>query len=144
MQVGNRVVRAIVVSRDRLRESPVTTKYIDVVPDKSEEPQYAFSDNEHNESSYSDEEPNEFVAKFPVKNNKPEQPKTVMRQSYSDLGELQGSVEGPINPVNYHGTQINVWGFPHPELANFLQPKQEPQPALGYLTDQMIRVNIFL
>lgn len=56
-----------------------------------------------------------------------------------DMAELQGSVEGPINPVNYSGTQINVWGFPTPELANYLAPRQ-PQPNLGYLTDQMIRV----
>lgn len=128
LQPGNRVVRAIVVSRDRLRESPVATKYIDVVLQKQET--YNYSDHEQNYSSYSDDEQNEFMKSS---NRKPEQEKV------PDLPEIQGSLEGPINPVNYSGTQINVWGFPTPELANFLQPR-EPQPNLGFLTEQMIKV----
>lgn len=57
----------------------------------------------------------------------------------NDFAELQGSVEGPINPVNYSGTQINVWGFPGPELGNILAPRPPPTPQLGFLTDQMIK-----
>ena len=55
--------------------------------------------------------------------------------------DIGGSIEGPINPINYSGTQINVWGFPGPEIANLLQPPKAPQPQLGFLTDQMIKVN---
>ena len=61
-----------------------------------------------------------------------------MKPSHSDYAEFQGSVEGPINPINYSGTQINVWGIPGPNIASFLE-KKTPQPNVGYLTDQMIK-----
>lgn len=61
-----------------------------------------------------------------------------MKGSPGDLAEMQGSVEGPINPVNYSGTQINVWGFPGPEIANYLAPRP-PQTQTGFLTEQMIK-----
>lgn len=129
LQIGNRVVKAIVVSRDRLRESPISTRFIDVTPNY--QPPTNLSDRDVNdESSYSDEEQSEYMNKFPA------------NRKNSEIAELQGSVEGPINPVNYSGTQINVWGgFPSPELANFLAPKPPPQPQLGFLTDQMIKVS---
>lgn len=139
LQMGNRVVKAIVVSRDGLRDSPIATRYIDVVPAESlgrgagggsdRELRYGLSDRSSRSSSFSDEEGSQFMhgggAAFGGGPN--------------DLAELQGSVEGPINPVNYSGTQINVWGFPGPEIGNFLAPRQPPQPQMGFLTDQMIK-----
>lgn len=128
--MGNRVVRAIVSSRDRLRESPIATRYIDVVTDRLHN---SNSDHEHNDSSLSDEE-QEVSNNFQKRKNSDSS-----RRSMSEMGEIQGSVEGPINPVNYSGTQINVWGFPTPELTNFLAPKPPPTQT-GFLTENMIRV----
>jgi len=81
-----------------------------------------------NESSYSDEDQpkNQFLNPY-------------QKRQSNDYLELQGSVDGPINPINYSGTQINVWGFPTPDMGNLLN-KKEPQPAVGYLTEQMIKV----
>lgn len=85
----------------------------------------------HSQSSYSDEEDN-------IYKNKSLMP----YGSTSDMAEIQGSIDGPINPINYSGTQINIWGFPGPNLANVIDPKDQ-QPNLGALTEQMIKV-IFL
>ena len=137
LQVGNRVVKAIVVSRDRLRESAIATRYIDVMATAQPESggdRYGgggyISDRDggsRSSSTSGGDEESQFM-RPPLPN---------------DIAELQGSVEGPINPVNYSGTQINVWGFPTPELANYLAPKQ-PTPQMGYLTEQMIKVNYIL
>ncbi len=94
------------------------------------------SDNEINYSSVSDDEEkrsNEFVDHFKYK---------IKRRSIdSDFAEIRGSIEGgPGNPINYSGTQINVRGIPPPDLTSFLDPKHK-QPNLGYLTDQMLKVN---
>jgi len=69
-------------------------------------------------------------------------PKMMMMKHHHD--DMYGSLEGPINPVNYTGTQLNVFG-PMPilagsDLANFFQRKQKPEPNVGFLTDQMIKV----
>lgn len=139
LQLGNRVVRAIVCSRDRLRESPIATRYIDVFPDKSSNSDH---DHDQDELSYSDEEPQqEFMNSFSNNSIQKRRNSDSSRKSMGDLSELQGSVEGPINPVNYSGTQINVWGFPTPELVNYLAPRQQPQVQTGFLTEAMIRVN---
>ena len=121
------MVRAIVSSRDRLRESPVATRYIDVLPIKPS------SDHEHDitESSYSEDE---SVSSNRSRTNSVK----FRRRSSSELGELRGTIDGAINPINYSGTQINVWGFPNPELANFL-PKPN-QTQMGFLTENMIKV----
>lgn len=139
LQLGNRVVRAICVSRDKLRESPTTTKYIDVVAEKENRNNVYYSDNENNYSrSLSDNDDDaeygtEFMDRFKYR---------VKRKSLDDdYAEVQGSLEsGPMNPVNYSGTQINVWGVAPPDLTGFLdQRAKPPQPELGFLTDQMIR-----
>lgn len=128
MQLGNRVVKAIVVSRDRLRESQIATRYIDVVPMESSgggsdrDLRYGYPSDRDSPSS-SGEEESQFMR----------------GGGAGDIAELQGSVEGPINPVNYSGTQINVWGFPTPELTNFLAPRPPPQTQMGFLTEQMIK-----
>ncbi len=125
LQLGKRVVRAIVTSRDRLRESPVSTKYIDVVIEQG-----FLSEN----SSYSDVEEEtthtEFIEEFPV-------PMPLVRRSSLTevchntrppyFTEFEGAIEGPINPVNYSGTQINVWGVPPGNIGNFLNRNQQQQ-----------------
>lgn len=125
-------MKAIVVSRDRLRESAVTTRYIDVIPNE----EYQQSVNRYmsgrespcvSSSSVSDADDAAY-------------PQFLKGFGAGDMAELQGSVEGPINPVNYSGTQINVWGFPTPELVDYLKPK--PQVQTGFLTEQMIKVAI--
>ena len=67
LQPGNRVVRAIAVTRDRLRESAVATRYIDVTLNGDNEANNyrPYSDHEQNDSSYSDEEQPEFMNRFP-------------------------------------------------------------------------------
>lgn len=42
-------------------------------------------------------------------------------QRPSHFTEFEGAIEGPINPVNYSGTQINVWGMPPAGLGNYLK-----------------------
>lgn len=96
------------------------------MPDK----QLSDHEQEINESSYSDDD--EYT-------NKSRRDSVQLRRSSSDFGEMQGSVEGPINPVNYSGTQINVWGFPSPDLVNYLH-KPQPQTQVGFLTENMIKV----
>ena len=141
LQLGKRVVRAIVTSRDRLRESPVSTKYIDVtIEPPSPDENSSFSDPEELAPVV-----HEVIEEFPG-------PIPFIRRSNSELGfhrvihpvpmmppppppqtDFEGHIEGPINPVNYHGTQINVWGIPPPNLGGFLDPRrqiQQPQPPV--------------
>ncbi len=92
------------------------------------------------DESSSDEEPSEIITHRPKTDSSRQR---LNKPSMENMGELYGSVEGPINPVNYTGTQINVWGFPTPDLAAFLQ-KKKPETQVGFLTDQMIKVNLFL
>lgn len=55
--------------------------------------------------------------------------------------------DGPFNPTNYSGTQINVWGAPAGSLAGLnggtlgTTSAMSPYPTqFGFLTEQMIRV----
>lgn len=145
LQLGKRVVRAIVTSRDRLRESPVSTKYIDVTiepPSPDENSSYSDGEDQVIPST------NEFIdVEFPG-------PVPFIRRSNSEVfhramlhpvpippppppvqTDFEGHIEGPINPVNYSGTQINVWGIPPPNLGGFLDSRRQkpveqapPQP----------------
>ena len=145
LQPGNRVVRAIAVTRDRLRESAVATRYIDVTLNGDNEANNyrPYSDHEQNDSSYSDEEQPEFMNRFPRSQSGVDQSKNHQLVPFggaNDMAEIQGSIDGPINPINYSGTQINIWGFPTPDIGNLIEPKAV-EPKLGYLTDQMIKVH---
>jgi hypothetical protein len=135
LQLGSRVLKAIAVSRDKLRESVVSVKYMDVVPDPlTSDEQVAFhthmimpandqsnSDNEEDELDNSDVE-------FMDQCSKPRR----------KILEVESRLEGPIRPINYSGTQINVWGMPTPALSGLLSPKQK-QPQMGALTEDMIK-----
>lgn len=65
------------------------------------------------------------------------------RQAWDDGITVQGSVEGPISPVNYAGTQINIWGTPGGNLTEGLLHVADPSrnPNFGYMTEQMLEVN---
>lgn len=143
LQLGSRVLKAIAVSRDRLRESPVTTKYIDVLPESVDEPERWWPESAKRSNHYSssestddDEEPSEFISRGGVL-----VPYKSKQSSKDDVVEVQGALEGgPSNPVNYSGTQINVWGLPTPGLANLFGGRQPPQPNIGPHTQDMINV----
>jgi hypothetical protein len=55
---------------------------------------------------------------------------------------MNGAIEGPINPTNYSGTQINIWGFPPTDIAGLTDAAGlNPKPQnLGYMTEDMIKV----
>ena len=65
-----------------------------------------------------------------------------LRQPWDDSFQLSGSVEGPISPVNYAGTQINIWGIPGGNLTEGLLHVADPSrnPNFGYMTEEMIKV----
>ena len=59
--------------------------------------------------------------------------------------------DGPFNPTNYSGTQINVWGAPPggvwpagPGMVAFGNGPPAPQYPVqyGFLTEQMIEVRM--
>ncbi len=65
------------------------------------------------------------------------------RTPWEEGFNVQGSVEGPISPVNYAGTQINIWGTPGgnwtDELMHIADPSRNPN--YGYMTEQMLEVS---
>ena len=65
------------------------------------------------------------------------------RNAWDDGITVQGSVEGPISPVNYAGTQINIWGTPGGNLTEGLLHVADPSrnPNFGYMTEEMLQVN---
>ena len=65
------------------------------------------------------------------------------RTGLDDSFNIQGSIEGPISPVNYAGTQVNVWGTPGGHWADGLLNIADPNrnPNYGYMTEQMLEVD---
>jgi hypothetical protein len=59
--------------------------------------------------------------------------------------EVESRLEGPIRPINYSGTQINVWGMPTPNMQELFgggANKQRQQPHLGpHTADMLNKVN---
>ena len=100
-------------------------------------------DTEDNDDD-DDKEPSEFL-----KHRNKNANKALPNQQNQHQTEISGSLEGPINPVNYSGTQINVWGFPggasSDQLTSLLLQQdaksKEEQLKLGPLTDEMIKVS---
>ena len=136
-----------------MRSSQVSTKYIDVVVAPSSSNVVYFSDHQDVSSTSDNDSSDEPLNNN--NNNKPMFKKSKSKQSLSEQKQLplplplldtniSGSLEGPINPINYSGTQINVWGFPPggADLANLLQTNSttKEQTHLGPITDQMIKV----
>jgi len=131
-----------------LRSSQVSTKYIDVVlpPHLSPSNVVYFSDHQEvssmSDSGDEDSSNNEddVLPKSKSKNNNNKKTPPLPLPLPLDTN-ISGSLEGPINPINYSGTQINVWGFPPvgADLANLLQTNKQ-EPNLGPITDKMIKV----
>lgn len=61
-----------------------------------------------------------------------------------DSYHVEGSIEGPISPINYSGTQVNVWGIPAgrwtDDLMNVADSNKQSQ--FGYMTEQMLQVKL--
>ena len=79
------------------------------------------------------------------RSNSANQPREdLSRNEWDDAVHIQGSVEGPISPVNYSGTQINVWGLPGGRWTEELMHAADPNrnPNFGYMTEQMLDVRI--
>ncbi|CAF0771349.1 unnamed protein product [Didymodactylos carnosus] len=173
---GRRVVKVVAVSTDGLRESNVTTKYVDV-NDMYSENNYDFEPDEFeengndsfdNQKSYMDRSP-ERTSPSPQRkksgqnqrrtNSDSKRKNNLVSMSHSDVGDgrnepnnhirtawddafnVQGSVEGPISPVNYAGTQVNIWGIPpggqfSDELLHMADPSRNSQ--YGYMTEKML------
>ena len=68
------------------------------------------------------------------------------RNAWDDGYNIQGSIEGPISPVNYAGTQINIWGTPGGNLTEGLLQVADPSrnANFGYMTEQMLDVGFLL
>lgn len=68
------------------------------------------------------------------------------RNAWDDGYTIQGSIEGPISPVNYAGTQINIWGTPGGNLTEGLLNVADPSrnSNFGYMTEQMLDVGFLL
>jgi annexin A6 len=135
LQPGSRVVKAIITTRDSLRESAVATKFIEVSPEdtisKFQLPVDDYDVDDGEEDFYSDEEEyNQFQNNFPKNKSNGRSRKHSKRNddSSSELAEFQGLLENPSNPINYSGTQINVWGLPTPDLGSYIAPKNNIAP----------------
>ncbi len=119
----------------------MSTKYIEVLDfEPARESYYPYDDyyNNNNDVEYLDED------MMPSLNHRARKDQLQNKRNKSPIndtnGELQGSIEGPINPTNYAGTQINIWGFPPADLGSFIDPSSS-RAQLGFMTEQMINVN---
>ncbi|CAF3586615.1 unnamed protein product [Rotaria sordida] len=108
--LGRRVLKAIAVTNNGLRESNIITKFLDVNDKYSEN--YDDSPNEH-----SDNDPS-LVDNYQSK--------------LDDDFSIQSSIEGPISPVSYTGTPVNAWSTPD---ENWIDPNRNSQ--YEYTREQM-------
>lgn len=60
---------------------------------------------------------------------------------WDDGIRVESSIEGPISPINYAGTQINVWGTPGGHMTDELLHIADPSRNYGYMTEQMLEVS---
>ncbi|KAK3592742.1 hypothetical protein CHS0354_016498 [Potamilus streckersoni] len=189
LKPGKRVLKAIAVTRDGLKESDVITKQfvVDDIGQMSSTTDYSSTTEEYTSFFETDDlddtdstlkSRSNKTAKGKTKKNKskrsksPVRSKSPLRRSYTGpkeawassgtlddkilSGAFNDSVpavtqipDGPFNPTNYSGTQINVWGAPpgswpglsvNPGAVSFGQPSlNNPYTTqYGYLTESMI------
>lgn len=125
---------------DMLRESSVTTKFIEV--SEKLERRYSNSNddiqtfNDFDDIEYLDPPVASHVSRYQTNRDSFRQP-NFLNGSNPDL---QGSIEGPINPTNYAGTQINIWGFPPSDIGALIDPYSTSRSNTGFMTEQMINV----
>lgn len=181
LKPGKRILKAIAVARDGMRESDVVTKQFMVedigapnTTDYTTDDYNSFfetsdldTDNTLTSGSTlktSQKAKKSNLRKKPIRSNSPlrrtKAPKEAWASSSSpilDMGAYDGPVnvpeipDGPFNPVNYSGTQINVWGAPpngwpgmnaNSGAVTFGVPNQSVSPyptQFGYLTENMIQ-----
>lgn len=181
LKPGKRILKAIAVARDGMRESDVVTKQFMVedigapnTTDYTTDDYNSFfetsdldTDNTLTSGSTlktSQKAKKSNLRKKPIRSNSPlrrtKAPKEAWASSSSpilDMGAYDGPVnvpeipDGPFNPVNYSGTQINVWGAPpngwpgmnaNSGAVTFGVPNQSASPyptQFGYLTENMIQ-----
>ncbi|CAF0830960.1 unnamed protein product [Adineta ricciae] len=144
---GRRTVKAIAVTTDGLRESNITTKYFDVNDMYSEAYQ---EDTENNESfdqaNLSPERTPPLNKKKKPYHNTDHRRSTSANQARNDIDRtqwddgynVQSTIEGAISPVNYAGTQINIWGTPGGNMTDGLMHLADSGKNYGYMTEQML------
>ncbi|CAH1776035.1 unnamed protein product [Owenia fusiformis] len=166
LKTGKRTLKAIAVTRDGLQESAVVTKTF-TVDDTSGFNNYTADDDESLASVRSvDTYVSEYNPKFsknkprstkkPTRNSRKEPPRSKsvdFKQAWSESnGVNNGSdhvniPDGPFNPTNYSGTQVNVWGVPPHNMAGWLTAPGGPggvsypthEQQLGYMTEKMLQ-----
>ena len=65
------------------------------------------------------------------------------RNQWDDGYNVQSTIEGAISPVNYAGTQINIWGTPGGNMTDGLMHLADSGKNYGYMTEQMLEVSLF-
>ncbi|XP_048237869.1 annexin A6-like isoform X1 [Haliotis rufescens] len=169
LKPGKRVLKAVCTTRDGLQESAVVTKTFNVSELIEENPETSDGYDYSSYSSFfetSDTDTSKSTLKSKSKPKKRQKSPTrkprnhVTREAWASEGDVErGEVgatgdaayppipDGPFNPTNYSGTQINVWGGAPPGMMNG-QPGSliiggNPQPPYpvqyGFLTEQMIQ-----
>uniref|UniRef100_A0A0L8IGR7 Annexin n=1 Tax=Octopus bimaculoides TaxID=37653 RepID=A0A0L8IGR7_OCTBM len=165
LKPGKRTIKTIAVSRDGLQESVVVTKtfFVENIqesdtdnsceyfrPVKSNEPFKSssyYSKNDHFLSEGEDKD-NQMVSvqqsrEFPVNQAWEEKNEDIYdhRINYRNSSEMQ-ELQKSIQPTNYSGTQINMFGVPPNLSRNFHEYFNQFQPKptqYGFITEQMIR-----
>ncbi|CAF1231961.1 unnamed protein product [Rotaria sp. Silwood1] len=108
---GRRVLKAIAVTNNGLRESNIITKFLDVNDKYSEN--YDGNPNEYSDNDQS------------LVNHD--------QSKWNDDFNIHNSIEGPISPVSYTDPQLNVWNTSD---ENWIDPNQNSQ--YEYTREQMI------
>ncbi|XP_013392205.1 uncharacterized protein LOC106160214 [Lingula anatina] len=171
LKPGKRLLKVIAIARDGLHESAVVTKTFQV--DDFDSSDYSdFDDSSTIISTSTDTsrftnrttDTERSVPKKKKKDKKDKKDKekkdkkpTTPRKAWEN-GDMRPvsappDMDGPFNPVNYSGTQVNVWGVPPDQASNIAAnprpwvpgPNPSPPPwasstgnQYGYYTNQMM------
>ncbi|CAF2947711.1 unnamed protein product [Rotaria sp. Silwood2] len=115
---GRRVLKAIAVTNNGLRESNIITKFLDVNDKYSE-------NDDGSPHEYSDNDQS-LVDQYQSKDD-------FNRSKLDNDFSIQSNFEGPIAPANYSGTQANVWNIPD---ENWIDPNRNSQ--YEYTREQIV------
>ncbi|CAF1191411.1 unnamed protein product [Rotaria magnacalcarata] len=118
---GRRVVKAIAVTQNGLRESNIITKFLDVNDKYSENYDESLNEYSDNDQSLADQ-----YQSNQCKND-------LDRCKWEDDFHLQGNIEGPIWPLNYAGTQVDHLCTPE---QDWIEPNRNSQ--YDYMREQMV------
>ncbi|XP_064594867.1 annexin A6-like [Liolophura sinensis] len=168
LKPGKRTLKCVAVSRDGMRESDVVTKTLTVDDIGFTTTTYT-STSEYDSTSTcvesDDDKPRSRSRTKPRKKGSPSRrplqttPREAWAASNTQIDRVAGTSgydstavpEGPFNPTNYSGTQINVWGSTsgqsmqvNPNGTVTMGPgnptgASHPNTQYGFLTEQMIK-----